>query len=107
MKKPTLQPGKPITIGEKYGYAMEITEQAEADAYFEECVQHCMSYGKSREDAEKIERMNLGYYAGYGYDRERVERLFRCQHPLFGAAKNETSPEQAFGIGEMPTDEAG
>ena len=54
-----------ITINEKYGPAMKMTEQAEADAYFEECVQHCMSFGRTREEAEKIERGNLGYYGGY------------------------------------------
>lgn len=77
-----------ITIGEKYGPAMKITDQAEADKYFEECVQHMMSFGKSRAEAESIERKNLGYYAGY-YDREtreRVEQLFSCVHPIFGKA---------------------
>ncbi len=77
---------KDITIGEKYGPAMEIADQAEADRYFEECVRDCMSYGRSREEAEKIERSNLGYYSGY-YDREtmqRVFRLYRCAHPVFG-----------------------
>lgn len=76
-----------ITIGDKYAPAMEIIDQVEADAYFEACVEHMMRFGKSRVDAEAIERMNLAYYAGY-YDnatRERVERLFRCAHPIFGA----------------------
>lgn len=43
--------------------------------------------GKTREEAEQIERSNLGYYAGYHLDetRERVERLFRCAHPVFGS----------------------
>lgn len=69
-----------ISIGEKYGPAMEIKEQAAADAYFEECVQHCISHGHTRQEAEQIERSNLGYYAGY-YDsdtRRRIEALFRC-----------------------------
>jgi len=71
-----------ITIGDKYGPAMIITEQAEADAYFERCVQHGMLF-HTRIEAEKIERINLGYYAGYynNETRERVERLFKCQHP--------------------------
>lgn len=75
-----------ITIGEKYGPAMAITSQAEADAYFEDCVAQCMLHGKSRADAIRIERQNLGYFAGY-YDnetRERIERLFSCAHPVFG-----------------------
>lgn len=93
----------PITIGEKYDPAMKITDQAEADAYFEECVQHCMKHGESREEAETIERANLGYYAGY-YDYEtrlRVERLFTCAHPIFGPAlKGKPTPEEAFEMGQ-------
>jgi hypothetical protein len=92
------------TFGEKYGPAMEITDQADADAYFEECVQHSMSFGKSRQEAEQTERSNLGYYAGY-YDtetRERVERLFCCAHPIFGAIATNGTPttEQAFEMGK-------
>jgi len=78
---------KSITLGEKYGPAMKIESQAEADRYFEECVQHGMTFGKSRKEAEATTRENLGYWAGY-YDDEtqmRVERLFRCAHPFFGA----------------------
>jgi len=92
-----------ITIGEKYRPAMEITDQAAADAYFEECVQHTMSHGKDREEAQRIERANLGYFAGY-YNpetRERVERLFRCSHPIFGsiAENGSPTPEQAYAAG--------
>jgi hypothetical protein len=79
-----------ITIGEKYGPAMEITEQADADAYFERCVQHTMSYGKTLDEAEAIERINLGYYSGY-YNVEtmaRVNRLF--QSVIVG--KHDTAP---------------
>jgi hypothetical protein len=93
---------KHITIGEKYRPAMAITDQAEADAYFERCVQHMMLHGHSREMAERIERNNLGYYAGY-YDhatRERVERLFRCTHPFFGpASQGAPRYDDAFTLG--------
>jgi len=92
-----------ITIGQKYGPAMEITEQAQATEYFERCVEHCMNFGKSRDEAEAIERANLGYYAGY-YNNEtrmRVERLFSCAHPIFGsiADKGIPTPEEAFEAG--------
>jgi len=102
MKKIDRLPGK-ITIGEKYRPAMQITDQAEADAYFEMCVEHCMRHGRSREEAVAIEKQNLGYYAGY-YDnktRKRVERLFCCAHPVFGAiaAVGSPTPEQAFNLG--------
>ncbi|KKL20821.1 hypothetical protein LCGC14_2451610 [marine sediment metagenome] len=67
-----------ITIRLKYGPAMGITSPHEAAEYFEACVRHTMSHGRTREEAEKVEKMNLGYFAGYygGKTRERVERLF-------------------------------
>lgn len=94
---------KQITIGDKYRPAMEITEQDEADAYFEECVLPCMSHGASRSKAEDIERQNLGYFAGY-YDaktRKQVERLFSCQHPIFGpiAVNGQPTAEEALAAG--------
>lgn len=90
--KPTF-PDK-ITIGDKYGPAMQITDPAEALEYYEACVEHTMRVTeqpalKSREAAEKCERENLGYYAGY-YDvttQERVEKLFGAAHPVFGSTK--------------------
>lgn len=92
-----------ITYAEKYDPAMQITDQAAADAYFEECVAHTMSFGKTREQAEAIERGNLGYWAGYftHATRERVERLFKCAHPIFGkiAEEGPPSPEAAYEAG--------
>lgn len=92
-----------ITIGDKYGPAMEITEQVDADAYFEKCVRHMMSRGKSRVEAEKTELGNLGYYAGYysHETRSRVERLFQCQHPVFGPIDvcGPPTPKEAFEAG--------
>lgn len=94
---------KGITIGEKYNPAMKITDQAEADAYFGACVRHTMLFDKTREEAEKVERINLGYWAGY-YSHEirlRVERLFNCTHPLFGPAKDgEPTPEEGIKMGQ-------
>lgn len=94
-----------ITIGDKYRAAMAITDQAKADEYFEECVKHCMGHGSTREVAEGIERSNLGYYSGY-YDNEtmvRVQRLFRCAHPIFGKAEEGKSvdPGAAMAAGAM------
>ena len=92
-----------ITYGEKYDPAMKIKTQEEADAYFEECVQHCMAHGRNRAEAENIERSNLGYYAGYwdNETRERVERLFKCAHPVFGSIAQNGPPtaEAAFAAG--------
>lgn len=84
-----------ITIGEKYRPAMKITNQEEADDYFEDCVQHTMdNFDKTRAEAEEVERSNLGYWAGYYSDetRERVERLFKCAHPVFGKIAERGAP---------------
>ena len=76
-----------VTYGEKYKPAMEITDQGEADTYFDRCVEHNMrTADRDRAKAEEIERHNLGYFSGY-YGTEvqrRVERLYKTQHPLFG-----------------------
>ena len=95
-----------ISYGDKYDPAMGITDQTTADAYFESCVQHAMEVGgKSREEAEKFERDNLGYWAGYYGEetRARVEELFSCAHPFFGSIKEfgSPTPEQAFSLGKQ------
>jgi hypothetical protein len=96
-----------ITIREKYDPAMQMTDQAEADEYFRMCVEHTAEWliqdGKANTmseampKAEVIERTNLGYYAGYysTETRERVERLFRCEHPVFGAIAANGQPSTA------------
>jgi len=91
------------TIGEIFKPAMEITDPKEAEEYFEAViVYHMERYDQSREEATRIQRSNFGYFAGY-YDhetRERVERLFCCTHPIFGAASNGApTPEEAFEMG--------
>lgn len=94
-----------ITIGEKYDPAMKITDPAEAARYFGECVENTMGHGHSWEEAARIERQNLGYYAGYynNETRERVERLFGCAHPIFGAIAEDGPPtaEEALAAGRL------
>jgi len=86
------------TIGERYGPAMEIRGQAEADRYFKELVRWQMQEGGlDQAEAERIERANLGYYAGY-YDNEtraRIERLYSCSHPVFGPIAERGAPDPA------------
>jgi hypothetical protein len=94
-----------MTIGEAYAPAMEMTDAQKAAEYFEALVRRDMKYfGKSRQEAEQMERGNLGYFAGY-YDsatRERVERLFNCAHPVFGSIAENGAPtaEQALEAGK-------
>jgi hypothetical protein len=96
-----------MTMGEKYSPGMAITEQAEADRYFEVCVLHHLAIAPehSRQEAEEIERSNLAYFAGY-YDsetRRRVEKLFKAVHPIFGSIEKhgEVTPEVAFEMGKI------
>lgn len=95
-----------LTYRECLAPAMEITEQDDADQYFAEYVkfQQRMKDAHPEETsehtAEQMCKINLGYYAGY-YDaetRQRVERLFKCSHPVFGsvAQNGAPSPEQAL-----------
>ena len=89
-----------MTFGESLGPAMEITDQAEADAYFEALVErHLRITDDSQGRAVEVQKVNLGYYAGY-YDSAtmaRVNRLYKCAHPVFGT----TTPtaEEAFAAG--------
>jgi hypothetical protein len=82
-------PDNPKTMGEKYRPAMEVKTKKEAAAYFEACVQHHIQVtGSTREEAEAIQRHNIGYIAGY-YDtkkRQRIWRLYGFGRPVFGVA---------------------
>jgi hypothetical protein len=93
-----------MTIRELYEPAMEILQQDEADVYFAHLVTMRMRGGCfSRQEAEHIERTNLGYFAGYyGYAvRRRVEKLFACEHPFFGSIERNGPPtaDEAFAAG--------
>lgn len=93
------------TIGELYDPAMAVRSRTNASRYFEKLVKRNMRVGKhTREEAERIERSNLGYYAGYcsGTIRARVEKLFLCEHPIFGSIKANGPPtyDRAFALGE-------
>lgn len=93
------------TFGQTLGPAMGITEQADADAYFESLVQHLMRVAPNctRQDAGEKVRQSLGYFAGY-YSHEtrvRVERLFRCEHPIFGSASLRVPSPAALKAGQV------
>jgi hypothetical protein len=89
-----------LTYAESLGPAMEITEQADADAFFEAYVTWMMArINQTRGEVENVARQNLGYYAGY-YDSAtmaRVNRLYRTTHPIFGSAS--VTPESALAAG--------
>ena len=97
------------TIGDCYSPAMGITDADEAERYFQALVARHLEFWPDRglERAIEIEKANLGYFAGYCSDetRHRVERLFRCVHPIFGpiAIAGVPTPEEAFNAGKRVT----
>lgn len=94
-----------LTFAEALDPAMKITDQEDADNYFEYYINYL---GRACPDIpmkETIERarLNLGYYAGY-YDietRNRIEKLFKCQHPIFGSIEKNGAPtsQEALKLG--------
>lgn len=106
---------KVLTYGECLGPAMKITEASDAEQYLEDYVAFIQAGldKHPREDgmpAKVIAATNLGYYAGY-YDNEtraRVERLFHCSHPIFGAIASKGAPtsEEAFETGKRMAEKA-
>jgi hypothetical protein len=83
------------TYGEKYDPAMKVQTAAEAAAYFEKCVFHTMRHNAklSRDEAETIERQNIGYWFGYQTrdKRRRLAELYGFDHPFIGS---DDSPEE-------------
>lgn len=60
--------------------------------------------GKTLEElALTMAKENIGYWGGYyGPEvRDKLERLFECEHPIFGSIKEKgsPSPQEAFEIG--------
>ncbi len=99
---------KSLTYGECLDPAMEITDAADAKQYLADYaafIQTSLNREPRNDNmtAEQIAKTNIGYYAGYYSDktRERVERLFKCSHPIFGGIAKNGPPtqEQAFDAG--------
>src|SRR5262245_32205857 len=94
------------TNGERYTTAMTITDNM-APFYFERLVEWQMEQGGySREEAERIERINLGYWAGY-FDnptRAHVEKVFGAAHPVFGSVRPDPNVAYAAGQRRMRKD---
>ena len=90
-----------------YEAAMVAKNEAEANWLLTKAIDlhHDAKPDRPLNHVEAIERENIAYFAGY-YDNEtraRVERLFKCAHPVFGAiAENgPPSPELAFAKGQV------
>ena len=92
-----------LTYGEALDPAMGITTQEDADQYLKDYIAYIEKWPlESGETAEQIAKITLGYYAGYcdNETRERVERLFKCSHPIFGKVKDHVpTDKEAFALG--------
>jgi hypothetical protein len=88
---------------EVYDLAMKARSKRGADSQFAMLLRRQISRGVPVEVATRFLRTNLAYYAGY-FDSEtrgRVERLYDCQHPIFGAIAVNGAPttDEAFQLG--------
>jgi len=103
--KAKLKADEKLTAGDVCDAAVQIESQEEADEFLEILVQLTMaSKSMSHEAALKRQRRNLAFWAGYHGEeaRRRVERLFKCAHPVFGAIAEKGSPtaEEALEMGK-------
>lgn len=98
-----------LTHDECLSPAMEITEPKDAEQYLNDYISFIQKYldkepTKNNNSAEEIAKANLGYYAGYysNKTRERVEKLFKCAHPIFGSIEENgaPTPKQAYEMGK-------
>ncbi len=86
--------------------AMQATDQAEAARILEDLVAIVQEIAiMSKRQARANVRETLGYHAArFGESaRERVERLFACEHPIFGAIAEVEPPthEEALALGRV------
>ena len=73
------------TLGDRYGQAMEIQTQIEADQWLEVLIAYewggleASEQWATREHVESVVRSNLSYYSGYypKSTQERVNQLFK------------------------------
>lgn len=74
------------TYGDLYDPAMDVQTKEEAAAYFKKLQDYNSGKGVPEAASENFLKVNLAYWAAYGGDerRERIERLYDCEHPYYG-----------------------
>lgn len=106
---------KNLTVGECLSPAMEIVDPEVAKQYLKDYISYLESnHAWTTEESnriligdftywESVAKRNIGYYAGYYDDetRKRVEKLFDCEHPLFGKIAEMGTPttDEAYQCG--------
>ena len=99
-----------IYEGKKLNTIMEVFDEAlrcaktnkdKASDFFKAYVEHILNVNNdvdTYDEAEKIAKSNLGYFAGY-CDRETIDiiyKTYQCSHPIFGDKPYDVSPQKAF-----------
>jgi hypothetical protein len=97
---------KDVYEGVDWEGAMKVSTKEEADGWLDVAVRklHAASQGsQTKIEIEFAIKSNLGWFAGYysHEDRDRIEKLFGCQHPYFGsiAVNGPPSVTEAIRIG--------
>ena len=77
-----------------YEVAMHISSEEEANYCLAKLVQLSIQEGRDKNEALQTHKENLAYFAGYysNETRERVERLFKAEHPIFGKISEKGPP---------------
>lgn len=92
------------TIGEIFDTALDLAKNDtyEAGVFYNAYIDYVRdANGSTREEAEKIVKSNLGYFAGY-YDSKTCDLIYKVyctEHPVFGKKPFGISPEDAFNAG--------
>lgn len=91
------------TYEDLYDPAMEVQTKEQATSYFNKLVQLQVNHGVQPDIASKVIKVNLAYWAAYGDEerRERIERLYECEHPYFGKISENGRPttDEALQLG--------
>jgi len=81
--------GKDMTFSELLDPIATIETKEEAEEYKACLIEYYMTeYGKSHDEAVRVAKTNIGYWAGY-YDEataKRIWELFNTKHPVFGTS---------------------
>lgn len=91
------------TMGEVFDEALRLAKTNKDDAldFFRTYVEYILEDNKevnTFSEAEKIAKVNLGYFAGY-YNQEVCDiiyKTYQCSHPIFGDKPFSVSPEEAY-----------
>ena len=100
-----------LTFAQCLDPAMKVRSQIEADQYLKDYANYILEdinsdpFKDKDADPYEIARTNLGYWAAYfgASTRFRVEKFFKCEHPVFGKVYKlgVPTPAEAYDCGRL------